>query len=96
MLEAAVAPVEIVPTDAVEIEARVAAASIALVPFLDSLVGNHLSVEQSDDPVSVHRYALLMSYHDERIALGVQVSEDVHYLVAGLAVEVTGRLIGQY
>ena len=74
MLEAAVALVEMVPTDAlaaVEIEARVAASNIASAPSLDSLVGDHSAVEQLYYPIGVRRYVLLMSYHDQRIALGV-------------------------
>src|SRR5574338_411109 len=58
-------------------------------------VGRHLAVAEGDDPLGAGRDVGLVGHHDDRLSLRMQLLEHRHDFLAGGAVEVAGRLVGQ-
>ena len=48
-----------------------------------------------DDPLGVFGDVTLVGHHQDGVALVLQALEQPHYLLAGLAVEVAGRFVGE-
>ncbi len=59
------------------------------------LVGFYQTVAQAHDAVSVHGNVLLVGYHDNGVAPGIQGLEQLHNFVAGAGVEGAGGFVGQ-
>lgn len=58
--------------------------------------GNHTSVEEADDAVSLARLSLVVRYHYYRRAiLTIERMQQVHHLRAHLAVEITRRFVSK-
>src|SRR5438132_6121299 len=53
------------------------------------------SIPNMNDARRLPRHIILMRDNDDRVAMVVQVAEEVEDLAAGLRVEVAGRLVGQ-
>src|SRR5689334_21523455 len=58
-------------------------------------VAFHAPVAQHHHPLGVGRDVGLVGHHDHRLTRGVQIGEHFHDLLAGDAVQVSGRLVGQ-
>ena len=68
-----------------------------LLPRVDwlSLVGGDLAVRDSHDAMGVRGNVAVVGHDDDRVALCMQVDEDGHDLLAALAVQRPGRLVGE-
>src|ERR1700722_2335130 len=59
------------------------------------MVAGDDTVADSDNAVGVLGDIWLVGYDDDRVAVGMEVVEESHDLVAGLGVQVSGGLVGQ-
>ena len=48
-----------------------------------------------NDPFRLPRHIVFMRHHDDRVAAGVEVAEEVEDFATGLGVEVAGRFVGE-
>src|SRR6185437_16540533 len=62
---------------------------------LDGKIRMHPAIFHADNPPGVSRHIRLVGDEDDRLALAMKLGEEAQNLVAGLAVEVSRRFIGE-